>query len=244
MELQPLVGAINGYVHRLDSQMAARNRFIANASHQLRTPFTVLQTQVDFGLRSPDPAQKDEALRALFQGVRDGTRLVNQLLSLSTAEVGAQNSVPFAAVDVMDLVQRVLEEKASLAQARDIDLGFEAQEDRLVALSSDSMLHELVANLVDNALRYTPAKGVVTVSMRGDGGWVLIRVEDNGPGIPPEDRKRVFERFCRLHPGDSQGSGLGLAIVKELATALGAGIQLEDPPEGTGLVVTVTCPAG
>jgi two-component system sensor histidine kinase TctE len=176
--------------------------------------------------------------------VRDGTRLVNQLLSLSTAEVGAQNSVPFAAVDVMDLVQRVLEEKASLAQARDIDLGFEAQEDRLVALSSDSMLHELVANLVDNALRYTPAKGVVTVSMRGDGGWVLIRVEDNGPGIPPEDRKRVFERFCRLHPGDSQGSGLGLAIVKELATALGAGIQLEDPPEGTGLVVTVTCPAG
>jgi len=242
-ELQPLVGAINSYVHRLDSQMAARSRFIANAAHQLRTPFTVLQTQVDFGLRSQEPAQKDEALKALLRGVRDGTRLVNQLLSLSRAEAGAQNPVPLAAVDVMDLVQRVLEEKAAMAQAKEIDLGFEAQQDRLVLLSSEAMLHELVANLVDNALRYTPRGGVVTVSLRGQEGGAVIRVEDNGPGIPPEDRARVFERFSRLRPGETQGSGLGLAIVKELAAALGAGIQLEDPAGGTGLVVTVTCPA-
>jgi two-component system sensor histidine kinase TctE len=197
---------------------------------------------VDFGLRSQDPAQKDEALKALFQGVRDGTRLVNQLLSLSKAEAGAQRPVPLAAVDVMDLVQRVLEEKAAMAQAKEIDLGFEAQADRLVLLSSDAMLHELVANLVDNALRYTPPRGVVTVSLRAREGGVAIRVEDNGPGIPPEDRKRVFERFSRLPPGDTQGSGLGLAIVKELAAVLGLEIQLADPAQGTGLVVTVTCP--
>jgi two-component system sensor histidine kinase TctE len=242
-ELQPLVAAINGYVQRLDNQMAARSRFIANASHQLRTPFTVLQTQVDFGLRSPDPAQKDEALKALFQGVRDGTRLVNQLLSLSTAEAGAQHPVPRTKVDVKDLVQRVLEEKASLAQARDIDLGFESKVEPLQLVTSAAMLHELVANLVDNALRYTQAGGVVTVSARREQDQVLLLVEDNGPGIPPEDRLRVFERFSRLHPGDSPGCGLGLAIVKELAHALGAGIQLADPGEGTGLVVTVNCPA-
>jgi two-component system sensor histidine kinase TctE len=142
------------------------------------------------------------------------------------------------------MAKRVLEEQAALAQAKDIDLGFESRLDRLELPASSTMLHELLANLVDNALRYTPAGGVVTVSVLREEERVLLRVEDNGPGIPPEDRKRVFERFCRLHPGDSQGSGLGLAIVKELATALGAGIQLEDPPEGTGLVVTVTCPAG
>jgi two-component system sensor histidine kinase TctE len=243
LELQPLVTAINGYVQRLDSQMAGRSRFIANASHQLRTPFAVLQTQVDFGLRSPDPVAKDEALRAIFKGVRDGTRLVNQLLSLSSAEAEAQQSRARTVVDVVALIQRVLEEHAAQAQAKDIDLGFEGGAGRLELLTSEAMLHELVANLVDNALRYTPAGGVVTVSARREQGQVLLQVEDNGPGIPAEDRRRVFERFCRLHPGDSPGCGLGLAIVKELAHALGAGVQLADPGEGTGLVVTVSCPA-
>jgi two-component system sensor histidine kinase TctE len=239
-ELQPLVEAINGYVQRLDSQMAIRSRFIANASHQLRTPFTILQTQVNFGLRNPDPPQKDEALRAIFQEVRHGTRLVNQLLSLSTAEAGAQHPRPSAPVDLVELVQRVLEEQGALAQSKDIDLGFEPQVDRVEVLASSSMLHELVANLVDNALRYTPAKGVVTVSIQRRETAVILRVEDNGPGIPVADRTRVFERFCRLQDDDSAGCGLGLAIVQEVALALGADIQLSDPAKGTGLVVTLT----
>jgi two-component system sensor histidine kinase TctE len=243
-ELQPLVAAINGYVQRLDGQMAARGRFIANASHQLRTPFTVLQTQADYALRNPDPAEKDEALRGILKGVRDGTRTVNQLLSLSSAEAVALHPRPRTAVDPVALVQRVLEEQAALAQAKDIDLGFESRLEPMELLTSEPLLHELVANLVDNALRDTPAQGMVTVSLRRDGERVLLQVEDNGPGIPPEDRARVFERFCRLHPGDSKGCGLGLAIVQELAQALGAGVELGDPATGTGLVVTVSCPAG
>jgi two-component system sensor histidine kinase TctE len=242
-ELQPLVSAQNDYIQRLDALLAARNRFIANASHQLRTPLTVLQTQADFGLSSPDPAQKDEVLKAISQGVRDGTRLVNQLLSLSVAEAGAQHPVPRAAVDAADLVQRVLEEHAALAQARDIDLGFEVRGERMVLLTSEAMLRELVANLVDNALRYAPAHGVVTASVHYGPGRVRLRVEDNGPGIPAEDRERVFKRFVRLRPGETSGSGLGLAIVRELAAALGAGVQLEDPDQGPGLVVTVSLPA-
>jgi two-component system sensor histidine kinase TctE len=238
-ELEPLVGAINGYIQRLDTQMAVHSRFIANASHQLRTPLTVLQTQVNFGLRSPELAQKDEALKAIFQGMRHGTRLVNQLLSLSRAEAGVQHPRPPVAVNLVDLVQRVLEEQAALAQSKDIDLGLDLQTERAELMASSSMLHELVANLVDNALRYTPPKGMVTVSVRRVEELVLLRVEDNGPGIPPGDRTRVFERFCRLHEDDTPGCGLGLSIVQEVALALGAEVQLSDPATGTGLVVTL-----
>jgi len=242
-ELQPLVGAINGYIQRLDSQMAVRSRFIANASHQLRTPFTVLQTQVGFGLRNPETSQKDEALKAIFQVVRHGTRLVNQLLSLSTAEAGVQHPRPSAPVNLVDLIQRVLEEQAALAQSKDIDLGLDLQTERVELLAPSSMLHELVANLVDNALRYTPPKGVVTVSVRREKGVVILQVEDNGPGIPAADRARVFERFCRLHDDRTPGCGLGLPIVQEVALALGAEVQLSDPQVGTGLVVTLIFPS-
>ncbi len=241
-ELHPLVDAINGYIQRLDTQMAMRSRFIANAAHQLRTPFTVLQTQVNFGLRSSRPPEKDEALKAIFQGVRHGTRLVNQLLSLSMAEAGAQHPRPTAPVDLVDLVQRVLEEQAALAQAKDIDLGLDLQTERVELLASSAMLHELVANLVDNALRYTPSKGVVTVSVKRVEGFVILQVEDNGPGIPVKDRSRIFERFCRLHNDDTPGCGLGLSIVQEVVLALGGKIQLSDPAKGTGLVVTLIFP--
>lgn len=242
-ELEPLVGAINTYIQRLDTQMAVRSRFIANASHQLRTPFTVLQTQANFGLRSSGGAQKQEALKAIFQGVRHGTRLVNQLLSLSSAEAGVQHPRPPVPVNLVDLVQLVLEEQAALAQSKDIDLGLDQPTDRVELMASSSMLHELVANLVDNALRYTPPKGVVTISVRRLAELVILRVEDNGPGIPAKDRARVFERFCRLHDDDTQGCGLGLSIVQEIALALGAEVQLADPTVGTGLIVTVVFPA-
>ena len=238
-EILPLVEAINGYVQRLDSQLAVRSRFIANASHQLRTPFTILQTQASFGLKSPDPKQKNEALGAIFQEVRHGTRLVNQLLSLSIVEAGTQHPRPLSSVNLVDLIQRVLEEQASLAQSKGIDLGLDPQVDRAEVLASSSMLHELVGNLVDNALRYTPSNGVVTVSVRRTEESVVLQVEDNGPGIPIADRVRVFERFCRLREDDSPGCGLGLSIVQEIALALGAEVQLSDPATGTGLVVTV-----
>ena len=241
-ELQPLVEAINGYVQRLDAQMALRSRFIANASHQLRTPFTVLQTQVNYGLRSPAQELKDEALRAILQGVRHGTRLVNQLLSLSTAEAGMPSVRPPVPVNLVDLVQRVFEEQAALAQAKNIDLGLDHQMDRVELVASTSMIHELVANLVDNALRYTPPGGVVTVSVRRHAELAILRVEDNGPGIPAADRVRVFERFCRLHDDHTPGCGLGLSIVQEVAHALGAEVQLSDPASGTGLVVTLVFP--
>ncbi|WP_243318653.1 sensor histidine kinase [Geothrix paludis] len=243
-ELRPLVESLNGYIQRLDAQMAVRSRFIANASHQLRTPFAVLQTQANYGLRSPDPAVKDETLGAMSEGVRQGTRLVNQLLALSRAEAGALARRPGEVVDLAELAQRVLEEQATLAQSRRIDLGFDRPEGRVDLPASSTMLHELVANLVDNALRYTPPGGRVTLSLRRVEGRPVLAIEDNGPGIPSADRTRVFERFCRIGSDDTPGCGLGLSIVQEVARALGAEVRLSDPATGSGLVVTVVFPAG
>jgi two-component system sensor histidine kinase TctE len=217
-ELAPLVSAMNEYVHRLDEHMAAHGRFVAYASHQLRTALTVLNTQVSFALRSEDAATRQDALQAIRDGVRHGIRLVNQLLTLFMAEAGAHSLPRQTEVDLAEVVKHVLEELATLAQSKSIDLGFEQRGGSKVR-GTPSMLHELVANLVDNAIRYTPAGGTVTAAVVADADRVTLRIEDNGPGIPAEQRERVFERFYRLHDGASGGSGLGLPIVREIAAA-------------------------
>ncbi|HWW04807.1 sensor histidine kinase [Collimonas sp.] len=246
-ELVPLVHAINDYVQRLDDHMSAHGRFIANASHQLRTPLTLLNTQVHYGLRSSDAGTKDAALRAINNGVQHGIRLVNQLLTLSNAETGVGHPLRQTDVNLIEVVQTVLEELATLAQAKHIDLGFESAAAAVMVHATPSMLEELVANLVDNALRYTPAGGRVTVAVTSTGHATVLRVEDNGPGIPEAEREQVFERFYRLHHERSDGSGLGLAIVREIALASKAEIALSGPTiEGgqrSGLIVAVTFPA-
>ncbi len=239
-ELTPLVDAMNDYVRRLDEHVSAQGRFIAYASHQLRTVLTVLNTQVSYALSNADPAARDDALRGIRDGVQQGIRLVNQLLLLFTAEAGAAQPLRQAEVDLAEVVQRVLEELAALAQSRNIDLGFERKGDAATVRGTPSMLHELVANLVDNAIRYTPPGGVVTAAILGSASGVTLRVEDNGPGIPADQRERVFERFYRLHDDGPGGSGLGLPIVREIAAASRADVKLSDPPSGNGLIVSVT----
>jgi two-component system sensor histidine kinase TctE len=239
-ELTPLVDAMNDYVRRLDEHMSAHGRFIAYASHQLRTVLTVLNTQVSYALSNADPAARDDALHGIRDGVQQGIRLVNQLLLLFSAEAGAAQPLREAEVDLAEVVQRVLEELAALAQSRNIDLGFEQKGDATTVRGTPSMLHELVANLVDNAIRYTPPGGMVTAAVLGSASGVTLRVEDNGPGIPADQRERVFERFYRLHDDGPGGSGLGLPIVREIAAASRADVRLSDPPSGNGLIVSVT----
>jgi two-component system sensor histidine kinase TctE len=242
-ELSPLVHAINDYVRRLDDYVSAHSRFVANASHQLHTPLTLLNTQVNYGLRSNDVAGKDDALRAIHEGVRQGIRVVNQLLTLSTAEAAIGHAPRQHDVDLIDVVKQVLEESATVAQAKNIDLGFELYGGPAVVHAMPAMLHELVANLVDNALRYTPAGGVVTAMVETRENANVLRIADDGPGIPFGERDHVFERFYRLRQDRSDGCGLGLPIVREIATASGATVRLSDAPTGSGLVVTVTFPA-
>ncbi len=242
-ELVPLVDAINHYVGRLDEHMTAHDRFIANASHQLRTPLAALNTQVDYGLRSETIDGKNAALRAINGGVQHGIRLVNQLLTLSNAGAISTRRLQHAQkVDLVRVVQQVFEELAIVAQDRGIDLGFECKEEQICLTDTAGLLDELVSNLVDNALRYTLVGGVVTVSVERHDGAVLLKVEDNGPGIPESERERVFERFYRIDAGKHHGTGLGLAIVREIVAAIGAVITLGSPINHSGLIVWVRFP--
>ena len=238
-ELEPLVEALNEYVRRLDRHMAEHGRFVAYASHQLRTALTVLNTQLSYALRSVDAGVREEALQAMREGVRNAIRLVNQLLTLFVAEAARQSGPREAQADLAEVVKQVLEELAPAAQAKSIDLGYEQRGGGALVRGGAAMLHELVSNLVDNAIRYTPAGGVVTAVLEGAEEQVTLRIEDNGPGIPVEERERVFERFYRLHEAAASGGcGLGLPIVREIAAASGARVALSQPPGG-GLAVSV-----
>ncbi|WP_244639546.1 sensor histidine kinase [Aureimonas endophytica] len=239
-ELRPLVQALNDYMTRVRRQMAAQSRFVANAAHQLRTPLTLLSTQASFAVRETDPQRRGEALQALIRSTRQVTRLAEQLLTLTRAEPGSR--APRAdRIDMSAVARQVLEAHVEEALRRGIDLGLD--EDGPAPVTGDgTMLKEMVVNLVDNALRYTPAPGRVTVAVRRAGAEVTVAVGDSGPGIPPEEREQVFERFYRIMGTKAEGSGLGLAIVREVVTGAGGTVTLGTSGDG-GLDVTVRLPA-
>lgn len=243
-ELRPFVNALNLYMQRLSRQVEAQRRFTANAAHQLRTPLTLLRAQAQYALRKTGEGERNETVQAILRTSKQLTRLTNQLLTLFKAEPDGRPARRDA-VDLPALTRRVLEEYVEVAIARGVDLGFEGGTTGAVTTPGDpALLREMVANLVENAVQYTPEGGIVTVSVAREGFACLLRVHDNGPGIPLAERELVFERFYRVLGTQGEGSGLGLAIVKEIADAHGGSITLSDPPEGTGLVVDVRLPVG
>jgi two-component system sensor histidine kinase TctE len=242
-ELKPVVAAINDYVARLGGHLAEHDRFVADASHQLRTPLSVFATQVGYALQQNDVAEKDAALRGLREGLRRTTRLVAQLLAYTEADTRRMRPAAPEPVDIVGVAKQVLEELALPAQAKDIDLGYEGPTQPLLVSASTHELSVLLANLADNAVRYTPRGGRVTVrAAMDDSGSVLLSVEDNGPGIAEAERERVFERFHRLHGEDEPGCGLGLAIVREIATRFGIDVSLSTPAGGIGTLVSLRFP--
>lgn len=235
-ELRPLVVALNEHMDRVQKQMAAQRRFVANAAHQLRTPLALISTQASVAAREEDDGRRDEALQALRNSTQQISRLASQLLTLSRAEPGSRRPRS----DLIDLAQaarEVVEAQAEEALRRNIDLGLEA--DRAVLVEGDgTMLREMLVNLLDNAIRYTPPNGRVTLAVWADADSAVVTVEDNGPGIPPSEREQVFERFYRIIGTEAAGSGLGLAIAREVADGAGGSIRLADATGG-GLLVTV-----
>ena len=242
-ELAPLAGAINGYIQRLEEHAVAQGVFLQNAAHQLRTPFALLNTQLSYAARASDAAGRELSLNAARVTVQHAGHLVNQLLTLSAAQAltehtDARGGSP-AAFEVAALVQQVFEGLSSHAQERRTDLGFEFSGNVSTLHAMPVAVREILKNLVDNAIRYTPAGGRVTVRFHAEGAHARLSVQDNGPGIPEAMRDKVFERFFRLHDSDSDGSGLGLAIVRELASRIGARVALATPSDGVGLVVVL-----
>jgi two-component system sensor histidine kinase TctE len=241
-ELQPLIHAMNDLLARLSAALAAQQRFIADAAHQLRTPLAGIKTQTELALRNTQSDEVQATLRQLRTATEQTTRLVNQLLSLARAEPGAEREYATELLDLGSLARECTTEWVPRAIDRDIDLGFEGSETAVRIDGNAFLLKEMLNNVLDNALRYTQGGGQVTVRVVPDTSSVTLSVEDTGLGIPEAERERVFERFYRvLHTG-TDGCGLGLAIVREIAQSHGAQIRLDSGRNGIGTAVQITFP--
>ncbi len=242
-ELKPLVETFNDYIQRLEGYTILRGNFIQDAAHQLRTPLAVLHTHVSDALRADSKANAEISMLAAHKTLQQTTRLVNQFLTLSSAEAYAVSHLPMSTQACCDVVQSVLEDLVLFAHAKDIDLGFERTGDATMVSADAIALREIAVNLIDNAIRYTAADGVVTVKIHSAPDKLTLQVEDNGPGIPVDQLDKVFARFYRINETVTTGSGLGLAIVKELVAQCAATVKLASPSHGgRGLAVVVEFP--
>jgi len=240
-ELKPLVASLNDYIRRLEAHAGAQSIFIQNAAHQMRTPFALLNTQLNYAVRASTDADRTESLGAAYRTLQQAIRLLNQLLTMSMAESmhvqsGTDNMVT---INLATCVQEIFENLAGQAQTKAISLGFDMKKNTPEQISNAWVVKEILSNLVDNAIRYTQRGGSVSVLIDVVAGHTVLVVEDNGPGIAPQHRNKVFERFYRIHNSDSNGSGLGLAIVRELAAHIDAQVRLADTSSGIGVAVWI-----
>jgi two-component system OmpR family sensor kinase len=238
-ELRPLAASLNGLLERLSEALAAQRRFTADAAHELRTPLAALKLQLDLARRQ-GTAERAASLDDLEAGVQRAAHVVEQLLTLARVEPES-----FAArrteCDLAAIARDAIVSRAALAAAKSIDLGL-AHATEAKVQGDAATLAILLSNLLDNAIRYTPSGGRIDVAVNSDEAGATLSVSDTGPGIAPEDRERVFDRFYRGAANEESGSGLGLSIVKRIADAHRATITLDAPAEGTGLVVKVRFP--
>ena len=241
-EVRPLIDAVNDLLERLKQVMAAQQRFVADAAHQLRTPFAGLKTQSELALRTNDPQQKQHALEHIYTSTRHGIRLVNQLLALARNEPGGQSTTNFTTLDLNQLAQECTVNWVQMALEKNIDIGFEGSAVAAEIQGDAASLMEMLNNLIDNAIRYTPAGGHITVGVSATQHATELSVEDNGPGIEAQHRERVFERFYRILGSGQSGSGLGLAIVAEVAKRHSAKLKLDAGNGGKGTLVSVRFP--
>lgn len=238
-ELRDFVGTFNGLLGRLEAAVQGMRRFTADASHQMRTPLTILRTHVAV-LEKAEPGSEDA--RASLSDISHATeRLQNllvQLLALARADSAAPARPSLEPVDVVEIARSVANDHVAEAMKHDVHLEFSAASETSSVLSHATWLTEILANLIDNAIRYNRPGGEVRIGIADLKDELLVSVEDDGPGIAPADRERVFERFTRLHPElNRTGTGLGLPVVKALAEVAGATVSLADAATGTGLRV-------
>ena len=227
-EIAPLVHAMNDLLNRLSTNVTAQRRFVADAAHQLKTPLAGLRTQAELALRDTPPGETQASLKHILAGTVRATRLVNQLLLMASAE--NPEKIGLTQLDLNQLAQEQTKQWVPQALTAHIDLGFEGPDYPVMIQGQPLMLAEALNNLIDNALRYTPAPGHVTVHIIPTPATVKLAVEDTGPGIPPDERERVFDRFYRVLGTHGDGSGLGLAIVREVAQRHQARVTILDAP--------------
>ncbi len=238
-ELQPLASAVERLLKRLEEARRNERRFTSDAAHELRTPLAALKTQAEVALRTPDPEQREQALRQMIKGVNRATHLIDQLLTLArlSPEHGRADERP---VDLFILAEEVLSELAPEALDKDIELALHGRRGGFAWINREA-LAVLLRNLVINAIRYTPQGGQVDVEIHEMREHIDLMVCDSGPGIPEHERERVFQRFYRGLGNHPPGSGLGLSIVQRIATLNGLEVRLGESALG-GLKVSVHLP--
>jgi two-component system, OmpR family, sensor kinase len=239
-EVQPLVHSLNELLGRLGRAIAVQKGFIADAAHELRTPLTAVQLQLELARWATTPEEREAAFEDLQHGVSRAIHLIGQLLTLARQDPEVAER-PLMPTDLSEIARLTVAEQTPLAVARHVDVGVSDAVQSLIQGDPEA-LRVMLGNLVDNAIRYSPAGGRVDVAVTHLDHRALLTVQDNGPGIPVADRGRVFDRFFRGHELDVPGSGLGLAIVKGIADRHGATVELDSGPEGRGLRVSVSFP--
>lgn len=241
-EILPLVHELNLLFNRVRHAFEAQKNFIADAAHELRSPLAALKLQADGLRRAADESSRDIAVQRLTAGIDRATRLVEQLLMLARQQAAPANMDLKKPVHLANMMQSIVGELWETAKARQIDIGLIEADDGVISAHQDAV-RILVRNLLDNAIKYTPIGGTVNASVRVVAGHTELTIEDSGPGIPPEDRERVFDRFYRVAGTRSNGSGLGLAIVKTIAEMHAASVSIGRSSNLGGLSVTVVFPA-
>ncbi|MBT9457458.1 MAG: sensor histidine kinase N-terminal domain-containing protein [Burkholderiaceae bacterium] len=242
-EMRPMIDALNGLFERIAQLLESERRFTADAAHELRTPIAAIRAQAQVAMGEGDAGLRQQALQHTLEGCDRASRLVEQLLTLSRLEA---QSLPAGApaaseVDLTVLTRQVLAELAPRAAAKRQTLELEAH--GACSLPGEpTLLAVLVRNLVDNALRYSPAGARVLVSVSQPQGRVQLQVEDSGPGLDEADRRRLGERFFRVLGSEESGSGLGWSIVRRIAAAHGLTVQTESSPALGGLAVRLRQP--
>lgn len=254
-EVRPLVDAVNRHVSRSAAMAQAQAQFIADAAHQLRTPLAILKTQAEFARRqldgSGDPAPAREAVDGIVSQLEQASRLANQLLALArvrqheaqAAEANGEAAVPDTVIDAAAVAGQVALDYLPLARAKQQDFGWEDGGGRSLPVRADAaLLREALANLVHNAIQYSPRGSRITLSAARERDSACLAVEDDGPGIPAEEREQVFARFYRRVGHDEPGSGLGLAISREMAARFGGSVTLHEARQGQGLRAELRLP--
>lgn len=236
-DIRPLVEAVNQQMARTEQLVAERRGFIDDASHQLRTPLTILRAQLDYVLREPDPAQRQLALQALSEELGNAIRATNQLLTLGRSDAATPQKERF---DLGALAREVALELLPLARARGIDFGVEVQAEPLAAEGDRGLLQQALVNIVHNAIQHGRAQGVVTLQAAADALGFSLQVIDDGGGIDPEVLDRIGQRFVKSR--GSRGSGLGLAIARSVIERHGGRLRIEPTPAADGTCVALWWP--
>lgn len=239
-EVAPLVQALNDLFVRLQYAFESERRFTADAAHELRTPLAALKIQAQVALRSTDEIERHLALENVLRVVDRATRLVEQLLTLARVDPETASKT-YQLVDLRALAVSTMQDLATQAHDKKIELSLEEgaeSSDPCQVLGDEVQLSLMLRNLLDNAIRYTPAGGTVSVAVRNTNG-IVLKVQDTGPGIPVAEREQVQQRFYRIAGSGEEGSGLGLSIVSRIAELHGARLELSDAGTGLGLLASV-----